>query len=340
MKKLLIVTDTYTGQINGVVTTLENTVREMKTRGYEVKVIEPKQFFNFSCPIYKEIDIALPTKSKIEKIIDDFNPDYIHISTEWLIGILTRKILKKKGLSWSSSFHTRFPEYMEERFGFGKELIWKIMRRVYKDDQIILTTTNTMKEIMIENGIQEDKIKIWSRGVDENLIVENNRTNSSSDFPVLLNVGRVSVEKNLEDFYKLKFPGRKIQVGSGPMLEYYKEKYPDVEFVGPKKGKELFEFYKNSDVFVFPSKSDTFGLVMIEAMRCGLPVAAFPVTGPIDVIDDNITGVMSDNLGWAVQKCFELDKNKVRQVSKKYSWKNATDIFESTLIPVNGFVQK
>ena len=330
-KKILIATDAARPQINGVVTTLENTKNELEKRGYEVFVIEPSLFFNFKCPIYKEIDLAIPLTKKIEKIINEFDPDYVHIATEWSIGLLTRRILNKKGQKWSSSFHTRFPEYMEEKFGFGKELIWKILRKIYKNDIRILTTTSTMSNVLVDNGFDKNNLVIWSRGVDENLIIKKSNENKEKIF---LNVGRVSIEKNLEDFYKLKLPGKKIQVGSGPMLDEYKEKYPDVTFLGPKSGKELYEIYSSSDVFVFPSKSDTFGLVMIEAMRCGIPVAAFPVTGPIDVIDNNITGIMDENLEKACIDCLNLNNDIIFDKSKKYSWNNATDIFEYNLIPI------
>lgn len=333
MSKIIIATDAFFPQINGVVTTLDNTKKELEKRGHEVYIICPSSFYTVKCPIYKEIDLSFPTMKSIEKIIDNFNPDFVHIATEWGIGIQTRRVLLSRNQQWSSSFHTRFPEYMEEKFGFGKELVWRAMRKIYRNDSVILSTTETMKNIMTENGLNSNKIKVWSRGVDENLVRRN--LHIQGNRPVLLNVGRVSVEKNLEDFYKLDIDARKIQVGSGPMLDIYKEKYPSVEFVGPKKGTELFEYYANADAFIFPSKSDTFGLVMIEAMRCGLPVAAYPVPGPIDVIDENITGIMDVNLLKATKKALSMDKDIIFNSSKKYSWKNATDIFENNLVPLN-----
>lgn len=330
--KILIATDAW-NSINGVVTTLENTIKELKQRGHEVFVIHPELFKTIKCPIYPEIKLSFPTKKQIKKLINNFKPDAVHVATEWMIGIQTRRVLKELGYSWSSSFHTRFDKYANEQFGFGEKIIWKTLEKIYKDDNYILVTTDHMKEELITGGFDKKKLIVWPRGVSD---LFSPRIEKINDIPRFVNIGRVSIEKNLEEFYKLPLPGKKIQVGSGPMLETYKKKYPDVEFIGPKYGKELAEEYRKADVMVFPSKTDTYGLVIIEALKCGTPVASYPVIGPIDILENNITGIMNDNLEISCLECLTLNRKIIANKAKIYSWEYATDIFLKYLVKCKG----
>ena len=327
--KILIISDLSSRQINGVMTTFQNTIKELRNRGYEVGEINADQFKNLPCPGYREIRLSLVTPSMIGKMIEKFSPEYIHIATEGPIGIAARQYLKSINNKWSSSFHTKFAEFVEAKIGFGADLIWKFLKWAYSEDAFILTTTQSMKDELADRGFDPDRIRTWSRGVDPEIFTPNLIGPSE---PIFLNVGRVSVEKGLETFYKMDLPGRKIQVGEGPELKKYQQKYPDVDFVGAKKGKELAEYYRNASVMVFPSKTDTFGVVIIESMRCGTPVAAYPVTGPIDIIENGKNGEMADDLSVAVKKCMLIDRKMVLENSKQYNWSDATDKFVNALV--------
>lgn len=327
----MIITDAWTPQVNGVVTTFQNTIKELEKRDYEITVIHPGLFWYIPCPGYKEIHLSLFPSSKLKSMIDTIDPDCIHIATEGPLGLAARKILKKRKERWSSSFHTKFAEYVESRIGFGANWVWKWLKWVYKDDTFVLTTTESMKAELIDRGFDQNKVVTWSRGVDEEIFFKHPDKDRCYP-PIFMNVGRVSVEKNLEEFYKLDLPGKKYQVGDGPMLEIYKEKYPEVEFLGAKFGANLAHCYREADVMVFPSKSDTFGLVMIESMRCGTPVAAYPVTGPIDIIKNGLNGYMNEDLRQACLDCLKVEPNIVVENSNQYSWKSATDRFVNALV--------
>lgn len=329
--KIQIITDAWEPQVNGVVTTLKNTIKCLEARGHIVDVVEPSMFRSFPLPGYKEIRLAFATPKLVAQKIDAFNPDRIHIATEGPIGIAARYILKARGEQWSSSFHTKYAEYVQARFGRGSKMVWKWLARVYRNDAMILATTETMRQELEDHGFPATKTTVWSRGVDEKTFYPAEHA-PIPIWPMWLNVGRVSVEKNLEAFYELKLPGVKVQVGDGPALETYKVKYPDVKFVGAKFGKDLADYYRNASVMVFPSKSDTFGLVMIEAMRCGTPVAAFPVTGPLDVIEPGKTGYMNDDLAMAINQAMFIDRADVVRYSDSYTWDAATDRFEAALV--------
>lgn len=328
--KILLISDLSKNQINGVLTTLENTAKILRLWGYEVDHINSDMFHGVPCPGYKEIKLSFVTSSKIGKKILEAKPDYIHIATEGPIGLAARRFLKRSGMKWTSSFHTKFAEFVEAKIGFGSKTVWKMLKWVYRNDQFVLTTTNSMKNELIEKGFIPDKIGTWSRGVDTEIFEPNDVKPIDN---VFLNVGRVSVEKNLEEFYKMDLPGRKIQVGDGPELESYKKKYPDVEFVGSKTGKELAKFYQQASVMVFPSIKDTFGVVIIESMRSGTPVAAYPVTGPIDIIQDGLTGYMNDDISLAVIDCLSIPRSLVIENSQNYTWESATTSFVNSLIP-------
>ena len=328
MPKILIVTDNLPDQINGVVTTYKNIESFAARDGYIIDYIHPGRYRHIDCPKYNEVKLAYP--KGLWKEIDALSPDHIHIATEGPIGMLARRYLTVRGYRYNTAYHTKFPEGIKAILGIPEFLTWPVIRWFHSNSNCVLTTTQSMVDELKQNGFG-DNVKPWTRGIDRDTFKPAKRKNQATK-PVLLNVGRVSAEKNLEAFYELDVSGTKIQVGDGPKLEYFKRKYPDVHFVGAKRGKELADYYQQADVFVFPSKWDTFGLVQIEAMACGTPVAAYPVQGPIDVIDNNVTGIMDNNLSIAVKKSLDLDREQVYIGSKKWSWEKAWEIFRDSLV--------
>jgi glycosyltransferase involved in cell wall biosynthesis len=265
----------------------------------------------------------------VGKIFEEINPDYIHIATEGPLGLCARQYLDKHGYRYNTAYHTKFPEGIRALFGIPEALTWPLVRWFHKHSGKVLTTTDTMVKELRDHGFDGDVIP-WTRGVDRTIFKPSDR-NPSVD-RVLVCVSRVSKEKNLEDFFNLDYPGRKIMVGGGPMLEEYQAKYPSVEFVGFKTGKDLAEYYQMADVFVFPSRWETFGLVMIEAMACGTPVAAYPVQGPQDVVDEGVTGCLNDDLKQAVKDALMLSRGLVYQGSHRWTWERAWHIFRDNLV--------
>jgi glycosyltransferase involved in cell wall biosynthesis len=246
------------------------------------------------------------------------------------MGLCARQYLDKHGYRYNTAYHTKFPEGLRKLFGIPEALTWPLVRWFHKHSGKVLTTTDTMVKELRDHGF-DGEIVSWTRGVDRDIFYP--RPRGPNQNPLLLCVSRVSKEKNLEDFFRLDYPGaRKIMVGDGPMREEYEATYPEVEFVGFKTGKELADYYRMADVFVFPSQWETFGIVMIESMACGTPVAAYPVQGPLDVVDQGVTGYLSQDLRVAVDQCLTLDQNLVAQGSQRWSWQRAWEIFKNNLV--------
>ena len=328
-KTILIITDNLPEQINGVVTTYTNIEACAILDGYRVVYITPRDFRYFDCPGYNEVKIAYPRA--MGKKIEAVGADYIHIATEGPIGLCARKYLSKHNLRYNTAYHTKFPEGLRALFGIPEAITWPLVRWFHKHSGKVLTTTETMVAELRAHGFDGDVIP-WTRGVDRDIFYPADITVEKQ--PLLVCVSRVSKEKNLEDFFKLDYPGHKIMVGNGPMLEEYKAEYPNVEFVGAKRGQELGDYYRMADVFVFPSRWETFGLVMIEAMACGTPVAAYPCQGPLDVVDEGVTGCMNDDLKQAVKDALMLDRMKVWEGSARWTWERAWEIFRDNLVSV------
>jgi len=328
-KTILIITDNLPEQINGVVTTYTNIEACAILDGYSVVYITPRDFRYFDCPGYNEVKIAYPRA--MGKKIEEVGADYIHIATEGPIGLCARKYLSKHNLRYNTAYHTKFPEGLRALFGIPEAITWPLVRWFHKHSGKVLTTTETMVAELRAHGFDGDVIP-WTRGVDRDIFYPADITVEKQ--PLLVCVSRVSKEKNLEDFFKLDYPGHKIMVGDGPMLEEYKAEYPNVEFVGAKRGQELGDYYRMADVFVFPSRWETFGLVMIEAMACGTPVAAYPCQGPLDVVDEGVTGCMNDDLKQAVKDALMLDRMKVWEGSARWTWERAWEIFRDNLVSV------
>lgn len=343
--KILLVTDAWKPQVNGVVRTLTSTVEECEKAGHVVEVIAPSDgYFTLPLPTYNEIRIALFTKRDVERRLVMFGPDAVHIATEGPLGQAARALCLKWGMPFTTSYHTKFPEYVHARFPFiPTRLVYKFVRDFHNSGGQVMVTTPSMVEFLDSKGFNH--LVPWARGVDLSLFRPDIRFNKGDKFgadvyeglerPIFVNVGRVAVEKNIEIFLKLDLPGSKVIVGEGPQLAELKRKYASdrIKFVGSKFEKELARFYADADVFVFPSKTDTFGLVIIEAMATGTPVAGYPVHGPIDIIPKSNAGVIHDDLRMACLACLELDRPDAAAHAKNYAWNKVAEDFVSYLVP-------
>ena len=330
-KRILIITDNVRDQINGVVTTFTNIELVARRDGYDIDYIDPGMFASIPAPRYPEVRLSWPRK--IDRLIRSRNPDYIHIATEGPIGLAARLWLDWQGWRYNTSYHTKFPEFIKKLYGIPEALTYAYVRWFHKHSGRVLTTTETMVNDLRSHGFRGD-IRAWTRGVDRNIFRPELRERSD-DEKILLNVGRVSKEKGLDDFCRLQIPGtRKIVVGDGPYRTELERRYPDVEFVGAKTGIELAQYYANADVFVFPSRTDTFGVVIIESLACGTPVAAYPVPGPRDILEEGITGYMSPCLQDAVEICLDYPRDRVVAASQRWTWDRCWQIFRDNLVDI------
>lgn len=328
-KTILIITDNLPDQINGVVTTYKNIEAHAVLEGHSIVYIDPGQFRYFDCPGYNELKIAIPRE--MGEKIEAAGADHIHIATEGPLGLWARKYLSKRGLRYNTAYHTRFPEAIHQLVGVPEAITWSYVRWFHRHAGRVLTTTETMVAELQDQGFGGDVVA-WTRGVDRDVFTPRL---GGSGTGVLVCVSRVSEEKNLEDFLAMPAAGySKIMVGDGPMRAEYERRYPDVEFVGFQTGRDLAAYYQMADAFVFPSRWETFGIVMIESMACGTPVAAYPAPGPMDVIDPGITGCIHEDLWRATQQAIELDRRSVWQGSQRWSWQRAWEIFRDNLVPV------
>lgn len=331
-KRLALITDAWHPQVNGVVRTLGHVCEGLRARGHEVFVISPQDYRSFPCPTYPEIRLALTTRRKLEKRLRQLHPTNIHIATEGPLGVLARRICLRNGWQFSTSFHTRFPEYLRERLPVPLSWSYAFLRRFHAAASACLVPTASIHNILKDSGFTNTKV--WTRGVDRKLFRPINGVDLGLPKPVFLCVGRVAPEKNLDAFLRLDLPGTKLIVGDGPDLERLKRTYPDAVFFGKQTGETLARSFAGSDVFVFPSLTDTFGLVLLEAIASGLPVAAFPVPGPLDVISGTGAGVLSENLRQAALDAMALGRLDPDAHLSAYTWDACTDIFTETLVPV------
>lgn len=329
--RILIATDAWQPQINGVVRTLTRTRQELEALGHEFRVISPDLFVNVACPTYPEIRLAILPSRRLKQMIDAWQPQAIHISTEGPLGRATRRYCRRRRLPFTTAYHTRFPEYIHARTRIPVALTYRMMRRFHALSATVMVATPSMENELERRGFRH--IRRWSRGVDTGLFRPRDKSFIDLPRPIYLYVGRIAVEKNIEDFLKLELPGSKLVVGDGPLLPELKRRYPEARFVGAKEGEELAAHYAAADVFVFPSRTDTFGLVLLEALASGLPVAAYPVPGPLDIVDGTGVGVLDDDLAVAAQRALAISPERCREYALNYSWQRSAEQFLENLRP-------
>ncbi len=316
--RIAIATDAWAPQINGVATTLKRTIHHLESWGHEVLVIHPDLFRTVPMPGYESIRLAVFPKRKVFRLLEVFEPQAIHISTEGPIGLAARRYCKLHEFPFTTAYHTRFPEYVRLRLPIPLALSYALLRRFHRDAEKTLVATPSMVTALEQRHF--DHLDSWSRGVDVDLFRPRAKARQKNTEPLFVYMGRVAREKNIEAFLKLDLPGRMLVIGDGPELPALKKQYPHVEFCGFKTGEDLARRLAQADVFVFPSRTDTFGLVILEAMACGVPVAAYPVSGPQDIIEQGVSGVLDEDLGKAALAALKLDRNKVREQALRYSW--------------------
>lgn len=326
--RIALVTDTWYPQINGVVTTLATVARKVNERGHELEVIHPGEFKNIPCPTYPEIKLALLPGKDLEERLSAV--DAVHIANEGPLGLAAQRICHKHKWLYTTAFHTRLSEYASERLPFFPVWLgYTYLRWFHRKSSGVLVPTKDMLRML--EGKNFKNLVQWRRGVDSDKFQPRD-VEKEFKTPIMLYVGRVSVEKNLDSFLGLNIPGTKVVVGDGPHLPKLKSKYKDVVFTGYKEGEELAKYFSMADVFVFPSKSDTYGLVQLEALASGTPVAAYPVTGPIDVVTPEV-GCLSDNLKEAIFEALKKDRKKCREYALTQSWDDCVDAFLNNLKP-------
>ena len=320
MTSILIVTDAWHPQINGVVRSLDRTAEELVKMGVRVEILSPRNFLTLPCPTYPEIRLSLASVRKVRREIEELACDHLHIATEGPLGLIAARVAKQKNSVFTTSYHTRFPEYLSARLPVPLSWSYAWLRRFHNSGQGCMVATPSLESDLEARGFQN--LMRWSRGVDHEVFrpYEGSVLPEALARPIFLHVGRVAVEKNIEAFLGLDLPGTKVVVGGGPQLERLRKDYPDVHFTGPKVGENLARHYSAGDVFVFPSLTDTFGNVILEALACGVPVAAFPVMGPLDIIGNTGAGTLDEDLKAAAMKALAISRDHARAVALQYTW--------------------
>jgi glycosyltransferase involved in cell wall biosynthesis len=334
MARILIATDAWHPQVNGVVRTLDTTARTLRAGGHQVEVVEPSAFRQVGVPFYPEIRLALPSPGRVYDRVRRFKPDHVHVSTEGPLGQLVRRYCRLRGWRFSTSYHTKFPEYLRELARVPEGLTYRVLRWFHNASSALMVATPSLEADLKRRGFTAP-MRRWSRGVDLSQFRPRPKGDSPYPRPVLLSVGRVSAEKGIEDFLRLQTAGTKLVVGDGPARVELAKRYPEAVFLGYRKGEALGECYAQADLFVFPSRTDTFGIVLIEALASGLPVAAYPVTGPVDIITRPELGALDGDLGAAVETALRTGNPAAcAEEGRTYTWENCTRQFVGNLVPV------
>ncbi len=329
--RLLIVTDAWFPQINGVVRTLSTTREKLMELGHRVDVLAPDRFRSIPCPTYPEIRLALCTPGRVGRLISELDPHAVHVATEGPLGWAARSWLRRRRLPFTSSFHTMFPAYLKLRFGVPEKVSFSGIRRFHGGANATMYSTPTLKAMLEAQGF--GNLVRWVRGVDTEIFTPGEAEPLPFERPIQLYVGRVAVEKSVEDFLSLNTPGTKVVVGDGPQRRELQQRYPAVRFLGTRRDEELVRHYRAADVFVFPSRTETLGLVMLEALACGVPVAAYPVQGPLDVVADSGAGVLDEDLAAAVAAAIGIDPERCRARAMEHSWDRSVWEFLNNLVP-------
>lgn len=338
-ERLVIVTDAWHPQVNGVVRSIENTNRELAKMGIEVSMVTPERFASIPCPTYPEIRLSIAWYSRVAREIEKHNPSYIHIATEGPLGLTARRWCLRKRMPFSTSYHTRFPEYVSARLPIPQSWLYAFIRWFHNGGAGCMVATPSLARELSAKGMKN--LMPWSRGIDATQFhpMPLEEKPFGLPRPILMTVGRVALEKNLPAFLDLDLPGSKVVVGDGPARAELEERYPDVHFTGIKLGEDLAKAYAQADVFVFPSLTDTFGNTILEALASGVPVAAYPVTGPLDIIgEESLVGALDDDLRVACLAALSASREKARELAIQYSWEAATLQFINNIRAANGII--
>lgn len=323
--RILMVTDAWRPQINGVVHTLERLAETLEAFDAKADFLAPNIFHTLPMPTYPDIRLARTTPANVARIIDERRPDHVHLVTEGPLGMMARRYCLARKRPFTTSYHTRFPEYVSARLPLPESWSYGLLRRFHNSGQGCMVATRSLADDLAARGFE--RLRPWTRGVDINHFHPDKKMEMGLPRPIFLSVGRIAVEKNLPAFLDLDLPGSKVLVGDGPELDRLRAKYPAAHFLGRRPSDELARIYASADVFVFPSRTDTFGNVIIESLASGTPVAAYPVTGPIDIIGDGVGGVVSEDLGEAVLAALKTDRAQARQRAMRYTWTACAEMF-------------
>jgi glycosyltransferase involved in cell wall biosynthesis len=331
--KILLVSDAWRPQVNGVVRTLENTQVELAAMSHEVKVIGPDRFRSVPLPGYREIAVALRPYADLSRLIEREAPDCLHIATEGTLGMAARRWCRRNGMPFTTSYHTQFPEYLNLRMPVPTAWTYRWLRNFHSAAERTLVRTRTQLKLLETQGFKN--LAVWPGGVDTMMFKPRPKRALNLPGPIALYAGRVAPEKTLEDFLCLDLPGSKVVIGDGPARAGLQKRFPDAHFLGYKFGEDLARHVASADVFVFPSKTDTLGLVMLEAMACGVPVAAYPVPGPMDVVLNGVSGSLNEDLGTAIRQALRLDRSDCHAFASTFSWRHCTEAFLGQLQPAH-----
>lgn len=330
--RIAIVSDAYYPHISGVARSIEATKHELEKRGHEVLVIAPRDYrFKIPMPKYNEIKLVVAPYRKLKKKLDAFQPDSIHISVEGPLGMAARKYAKKRKMHYTTAYHTRFPEYAKIYAGIPLSFTYAYARHFHDSAAKVMVAAESLKKDLEEWGFKN--LVLWPRGVDTELFTPDDPLDLPGKRPIFMYMGRIAAEKNLDAFLKLDLPGTKYVVGDGPDRKRLGKKYPDAVFVGYKFGKELAQHLAAADVFVFPSLTDTLGLVMLEANACGTPIATFPSQASSAVVKQGVNGIVSEDLKEACMKALNLSREACRKHALEFGWEKPADLFLENLVP-------
>ncbi len=334
--RILIVTDAWHSQVNGVVRTLSMLTGQLERLGQRVLVVGPDRFHTLPCPSYPEVRLSLFPRRRMARLFDEFKPDALHIATEGPLGIAASRLARRVGWQFTTAYHTRFPDYLAARTALPHRVAYAWLRRFHGRGSGTMVATRSLATELREHGFANTLL--WSRGVDATLFHPDRATTLPYPGPIFLSVGRLAVEKNLTAFLDLDLPGTKLIVGDGPERNWLERRYAGERtiFLGPRQGAELASLFASADVFVFPSRTDTFGLVVLEALAAGTPVAAFPVCGPSDIFGGVLprVGVLNNDLRAAALAALTIDRQDCRRFAEQFSWEACATLFMKNLVPV------
>ncbi|HUJ74658.1 MAG TPA: glycosyltransferase family 1 protein [bacterium] len=330
--RILLVTDAWHPQVNGVVRTLDKLQSILTAQGHEVLAVTPDQFAGIPCPFEPQVRLALRPGPALRRHLEAFRPEAVHIATEGPLGLAARQLCVRLGLPFTTAYHTRFPEYLHVRLGVPEWLTYRWLRWFHGAAAGIMVTTASLRRELQQRGFAH--LLAWCRGVDTELFRPQAGPALPYPRPIMLYVGRLAPEKNLEAFLKLPLPGSKVLVGDGHFLPALRRRHPEAHFLGEHFGEDLARLYSGSDVFVFPSRTDTYGLVLLEALACGVPVAAFPVPGPLDVLEGAPVGCLDEDLATAISGALRIDRARCRAYALDFSWERCAEQFVANLRPI------